>query len=156
MSDADLQGGDWNEAIAEASEHVQERGHAAEEAAAKQKPRSQGPIVAALSIALIVVGFWNVRALSKPPADIPIQEEEHLTWFVTDAVETIEDFQADEGRLPTADEAAELLEDDVEYAIHGETYSLTLVGDEGMTMTYESSTPLNDWMIHQAANMGGL
>ena len=156
MSDADLKGGDWNEAIAEASEHVEERGHAADEAAAKQKPRSQGPIIAALSVALVAVVFWNVRALSQPPADIPIVEEEHLTWFVTDAVEAIEDFQTDEGRLPTVDEAGELLEDDVEYAVSGETYSLTLVGEDGLSMTYESSTPLNDWMIYQAANMGGM
>ena len=155
MSESDLKGGDWNEAIAQAQEHVEERGHAAEEAASRQKPKAQGPIIAAAVVVLVAVIGWNLRVLSQPPADIPVQEEVHLAWFISDAVEAIEDFQADEGRLPTVEEAGELLEDDIVYESRGEAYAITVEGDEGTTVTYDSSTPLSDWLNYQASGMNG-
>lgn len=155
MSASDANDQDWNQAIAQATEHVEERSHAAEEAATRQRPRSEGPLIAVASVALTLVIMWNVRVLSAPPKDIPIQEEVHLAWFVADAAEAIQDFRADEGRLPTAAEAAEITEDDVTYSLVDDTYLLSIDGAEGVNVTYESTTPLVDWLrIHTAGSRG--
>ena len=156
MSEADPNQGDWNDAIAQAEEHVEERGHAAEEAAARQRPKAEGPMIAAALVALVAVSIWNVRSFSKPPTDIPVDEEVHLAWFVADAVEAIQDFQEDEGRLPSDAEATDLLEEDITYSSVGEVFTITVVGEDGMSVSYESSTPLRDWLTYQAeATEGG-
>lgn len=135
----------WNEAIAEASAHVEERGAAAEEAVEKQRPRDNGPIVAALIVLLIASLGWAGYRFQSDPGLVPIDEQTHLAWFVVDAAEAVEDFAADRGRLPEADEATTLLGEDVVYRLNGEVYEISLLDGE-RTVEYSSATPLPTWI----------
>lgn len=137
---------DWSDAVSQASEHVQAREVALEEAAEQQQPKSRGPVIAALSVLLVAVASWNVYQLLQPPS-LPSAYEEatHLRFFVADAVDLIEDFRADEGRLPTHADLGDLLDEELIYEVRGEVY---VVGMEGETtrVEYESTMPFEDWM----------
>lgn len=140
----------WNDALSEASQHVSARYAAEEEAAEKQKPKSQGPKLAVVTVLFLAVVAWDFRAWVAPPEPMPAaQERENLAWVVADAVESVEDFWVDEGRLPTPADAVDLLGEDITYVVAGDGFSITVEGD-GERMTYDGSLSLEEWIASQS------
>lgn len=155
MDQKDPKGRDWNEAIAQASEHVEARGAAVDDAAEKQRPRDSGPVLAAATLCLVLSLAWLGFRFQAPPEEVPINEAVNLAWFLVDAVELVEDFRADSGRLPDPGEAAAMLDEGVVYSVSGEGYAVT-VEDGDRTVEYSSDTPLDDWVaIYATSSMQG-
>ena len=153
MDESKAQGGNWDDAVSQASNHVESRNAAEQEAADRQKPRADGWKIAVAFVILIAVVAWNVQSFTSELEAPPLaSEEEHLAWFVVDAVEAVEDFRTDEGHLPNAQEALELLEDDVTYQLRGDQYTIAVEGDEGRVV-YDGSVPIDDWIA--AYSTGG-
>jgi hypothetical protein len=151
MGEQDLGESSWSDAVTDASQHVAERDQAKEEAASRQKPKAQAPKLAVGVLVLLGVLAWNVTVLTRPPDPIALPEvQASLVWFVADAVEVVEDFQVDEGRLPSQAEAADLLEDDVEYLPGGGGYAILIVS-ESTSVRYDSADDLEDWLARQLA-----
>lgn len=137
--------GAWDDAIAEASAHVQERGAAAEEAAEKSRPRDQRPLIIALSVLLLASASWAAYRFQAPAEEIPINEDLHLAWFVVDAAEAVDDFAAESGRLPSEDEATALLDESITYVRNDAGYELrAFEGDR--SVEYSSSLPIDQWL----------
>ena len=146
MDDPKPRPGDWSEAVSEASAHVQQRKVAVEEATERQKPKSTGRLLAAAAVIFAGVIAWDVYVLMQPPeVPPPAEEAVDLRWLVADAVELIEDFRADEGRLPTRADLGDLLDEEFSYEIRGEAYVVGLEG-EGTRVQYDGSVPLDEWV----------
>jgi hypothetical protein len=136
----------WSNVVSEASRHVKERRAAIEEAQERQKPKSRAPILAAVVAVLVAVVAWDVYVFTRPP-ELPTPEREaaNLRWFVGDAVNLIEDYRAETGRLPTRADLGDLLDDEIVYEIQGEGYVVIMEGERA-SVEYESGVPLEDWM----------
>lgn len=138
-------GGDWEQVVSEATEHVRARGDAVAAASAKQRPKSQGPKIAALSVLLVAALGANVWQWTRTPEPMPAAEEtRHMAWAVVDVAQAVEDFRADEGRLPSAQDLAHVLHEDVVYQVVGDTYSVTVNGDSG-SLTFHGSEDVDTW-----------
>jgi hypothetical protein len=137
---------EWAEVVAEASAHVRDRDSAVEAAGELQKPRSRGPILAAAAVVLAGVVAWDFYMLSRPPEPAPPGEEVvDLRWFVADAVELIEAFRDENGRLPSRADLDEKLPAELEYEARGEGYVVALAG-EANRVVYDGSVPLAGWV----------
>ncbi len=146
----------WESAVAEASAHVEQRGAAAQAAAERQKPKAEGPRIAATVVALVAVIAWNGFVWTRPlePAPVPV-ERVNLAWLVADVADEVEDFRAEEGRLPTEEEMAALVaDDDVTYRRRGEGFEITGTGD-GATVRYDGSIPVTEWVAVHATGPEG-
>ena len=138
-------GGEWEQVVSEATEHVQARGAAQVAAEDKQKPKSQGPKIAVLSVLLVVAVAMDIWMWTKLPDPMPADEErQHMAWTVVDVVDAVEDFRSDEGRLPTVDEIADVLDEDVAYQVVGETYAVTISGEAG-SITFDGAQDVESW-----------
>lgn len=141
----------WEQAVAEATEHVHTRSVVEAEAAEQQKPKSKAPQVAAASVILIGLTAWNVvQWMAPPPAPNASEERAHLAWLVGDVVDEVEAFEEEFGRFPTYAELEDLFSEDVGYAPATETYAVTADGDS-LRVEYESTTPIGAWMRAQGA-----
>lgn len=145
MDSTVAEGRDLDEAIADASHHVEQRGAAAQEALQKQRPKDQGPLLVALTLLLLMsIGWVGVR-LQAAPSELPINETANLAWFVVDAVEAVEDFRADQGRLPDQNEASDMLDEGLVFTASGNAYTVSV--DDGIrTLEYGSDTPIEEWV----------
>jgi hypothetical protein len=138
-------GNDWEQVVSEATEHVRVRGSAVAAASEKQKPKSQAPKIAVLSVLLVAAIGVNVWQWTRRPAPMPAAEEAtNMAWSIVDVAQAVEDFRADEGRLPSADDIAPLLNEDVTYQVVGTSYSVTVSGDSG-SLTFDGSTDVEAW-----------
>jgi hypothetical protein len=145
---------DWSEVVSKASEHVQERRVAADEAAERQKPRARGPVLAAAAVVFAGVLAWDLYMFAQPPEPPPLEEVTvDLRWFVADAVELIEGFRAENGRLPARADLGDLLPADIVYEIRGDTY-VVAASEEGLRVEFDGSLPLQRWVQGDAA-VGG-
>jgi len=151
MDQNEPKGRDWNEAITEASEHVEARGAAVEEAKEKQRPRDSGPVLAAATLILVLSLAWVGFRFQAPPEAVPINETVNLAWFVVDAVELVEDFRAEAGRLPEPGEVATMFEEGTVYSAAGDGYTVT-IDDGDRSIEYSSETPLNEWVAIYATS----
>lgn len=141
----------WADAVTAAAEHVVARAEAAEESAARQKPKAQGPKVFAAILVLTAVIAVDVWLWTRPPEAPPAEAEtSQLVWFVADAVETIEDYRSAEGDLPGAADVADLLSDDVTYERRSDGYAVTVRG-ETASLTFDGSLTLEEWLRVHAA-----
>ena len=155
MGDQDLDGDGWDDAVSEASKHVLERTQAKEQVAERQKPRAEGPKIAVLALVLLGVVAWNVHVLTGAPRAVPREDErQSLPWFVSDAVDLIEDFRVDMGRLPDNAEAIDLLDEDVVYETRGDGYFISVSGDRA-TIEYLSVDDFSTWLAIQTDQGGG-
>jgi hypothetical protein len=137
---------DWSEVVDQAAEHVHKRRAAIQEAAEQQRPRSHGPTLAAVCVVLLGVLAWDVYVISRPPdLPSPAVEAENLRYFVVEAVDVIEDFRADQGRLPTRADLGDLLDEDILYQTRGTGYVVSAEG-EGASVEYDSGMPLAEWI----------
>lgn len=135
-----------SDALSEASAHVRERKAASEEAAERAKPKSSGTSLVIALMILAVVAAWDVYGLTRPPAGLPPAEQEaDLSWFVVDAVELIEGYRGDEGRLPTAVELPDLAEEGLTYTPQGDAYVVVVESDD-VRLVYDSSLSIDEWI----------
>lgn len=137
---------DWAGAVDEVLDRVAAHEAAVEEVAERQKPRSRLPwLVAALAV-LLGVAAWDVWLLSRPPEGLPdVVVLEDLRYEVQLVAEVVEDFRAEEGRLPQAAEIAEYLDEDLEYRSDGTSYVL-IARDGDLSAVYDGSVPLAEWV----------
>ena len=145
----------WSEAVSQASTHVQQRKLAIEEAAERQKPKSRGLLLVEAAVIFAGVIAWDIYVYTRPQEIPPPAEEAvDLRWFVSDVVELIEDFHAEQGRLPTRADLGDLLDEEFSYDIRGEGYVVGLEG-EGARVEYDGSVPLDEWVSSGATGSGG-
>ncbi len=145
---------DWSEVVAKASEHVQERHVAAEEAAERQKPRARGPVLAVAAVAFAGVLAWDFYMFAQPPEPPPLEETTvDLRWLVADAVELIEGFRSENGRLPARADLGDLLPADIMYELRGDTY-VVAAAEEGIRVEFDGSVPLQRWVQDDGAGGG--
>lgn len=145
MDSTVAEGRDLDQAIADASHHVEERGAAAQEAVQKQRPKDQGPLLVALTVLLLMSLGWVGVRLQVPPTELPINETANLSWFVVDAVEAVEDFRAEQGRLPDQSEASGMLDEGLVFTASGDVYTVSV--DDGLrTLEYTSDTAIEEWV----------
>ena len=112
----------------------------------RQKPKSRTPILVGALALLVVVGAWNVWALTRPPEGLPPEiVADGLRYTVQLAAEAVEDFRADQGRLPSAEEVADYLDDFVVYVVTSDGFAVTAMDGE-VQVTYDGSVPLEAWM----------
>ena len=138
-------GHDWEQVVSEATEQIRARGDVVAATARKQKPKSQGPTVALLSVLLTAAVALNIWQWNKPPSVMPeSQERVNMAWTAVDVAEAVESFRADEGRLPTADEIGDLLDEHVTYQLVGDRYAVTVRGRSG-SITYDGAEEPQDW-----------
>ena len=156
MEDTKPTTGDWSDAVSQASDHVVQRDRAIEEAAEGQKPKSKGPLLAAVALIFACVIVWDVQVLTRPPPDLSATEEAlHLRWFVAEAVGVIEDFRDENGQLPTRADLGDQMDEEVFYAVRGEAYVVGLDG-ERITVEYDGTVPLDEWVpFESTASEGG-
>lgn len=146
---------DWSDAVSAASRHVRDRTAAIEEAAERQKPKSRAPILAAVGVIFVAVLGWNVYVLAQPPElPGPAEEALHLRYFVGDAVNLIEDFRAEEGRLPTRADLGDLLDAEIRYDAGEGGYVVGLEGEQ-VSVEYDGSVPLDAWVAAGTDAGGG-
>ncbi len=144
-----------SDAVSKASEHVRERKAASEEAAERAKPKSSGPRLALAMVVLAAVVAWDAYVLTRPPEGLPPAEQEvDLGWLVVDAVELIESYREDEGRLPTAVELRDLLDEAVSYRAQGGRYFLVVQSDD-VRVEYDDSVSIDEWLAARGLNEGG-
>lgn len=149
------QGYDLSKAVSQATEHVQDRQSAFEEAAEQQKPKSSGTLLAVAGVVFLGVLAWDAYVLTRPP-EVPSAavQEEHLRFFVSDAVDLIEQFSAEQGRLPTRADLGDLLDEEISYEVRGEGFVVGMEG-EGVSVEYDSRQTLADWMAFGPRAGGG-
>jgi hypothetical protein len=137
---------EWSDVVAKATDHVQQRDVAAEEAAERQKPHARGPIIAAAAVVFAGVIAWDFYAFSQPPEPPPPEETiVDLRWFVADAVELIEGFRSEGGRLPSRADLGDLLSDDIVYEVRGDAYTVAAASG-GVRVQYDGSMSLRRWV----------
>lgn len=138
-------GNEWEQVVSEATEHVRARGDAAAAAAQKQKPKSQAPKIVVLTVLLVGAIGANVWQWTRTPPPMEASEERiHMAWAAVDLAQAVDDFRADEGRLPTAEEIADVIDDDVVYQPLGDGYSITVTG-EGGSITFDGTGDVEAW-----------
>lgn len=139
----------WTETVAEATRHVDARREAEAVASERQKPRTSRARLVATLAALVAVVAWNVVRWTAAVDPLPVaQERMNLAWMVVDVVESIEDFRAEQGRLPNAIEVAQTADEDVEYALTDGGYRVTVHGDGG-SISYDGGGDVDQWMATQ-------
>lgn len=137
---------DWSNVVSEASQHVQARAAAIEEAADQQRGAPRGAVLAVVGVLLAVVLAWDVYVFTRPPElPAPAVEAENLRYFVADAVDVVEDFRAEQGRLPTRAELGDLLDPEITYETRGNGFVVGAEG-EGVSVEYDSRMPLSEWI----------
>ncbi len=145
---------EWSDVIAKAADHVQQRQVAAGEAAERQKPRARGPVIAAAAVVFAGVLAWDFYAFSQPLESPPPEETiVDLRWFVADAVELIEGFRSEGGRLPSRADLGDLLSDDIVYEVRGDAYTVAAASG-GVRVEYDGSLSLLRWVQGDSA-VGG-
>jgi len=145
---------DLSEAVSRASVHVKERGVAAQEAAERQKPRSQAPALVGAAVIFAAVIAWDVYAFSRAPAPVPTDElRVDLRWLVADAVGVIEGFRIETGRLPTRAELGDLLAEDLLYEVRGDSY-VVAVAEGALRVQFDGTVPLDRWVDDESAGPG--
>jgi len=138
---------DWSEALSESTEQAREHALAWKQSGAPQKRRSQGALVAAAAVLLAAVTAWDVHVMTRPQnMPLPADEAVDLRWFLADAVELIENFRAEEGRLPSRADLGDLLGDSFSLEIRGQMYVIGLEG-AGTSVRYDGSVPLDEWVL---------
>jgi hypothetical protein len=134
-----------SDAVSEATSHVQARAHVGE-AATRPHDRSRGRLLAFAVTMLGGVLALDAYVLTRAPAPLPPTEEaEDLRRFVGMAVELIEDFRAETGRLPSRGDLGDLLDPELFYRVADGSYVVGLEG-EGVSVEYDSGTPLDAWI----------
>jgi len=149
MTDQGTTDGDFRSVVSEASQAVKDRNAAQVEAAERQKPKARGPILAITTVLLVIVGVYDYVALNAPPeVPPPAEVAQDMRVFVATLAREVEAFRAQEGRLPTANEltAEGLIEDDIDYVVDGDNYSITFV-DVDVSVSYDGSVPVDTWVI---------
>jgi len=143
------------DAVASAAQHLQEREAAAEAASEKAKPKSRrGLLLLGLALLAVVIA-WDWHALTRPPEPLPVAEQEiDLSWFVLGAVDVVEGYRAEQGRLPTAAELEGVLDPEVTYSPQDESY-LLVAESNGATVEYRSELPLEEWISLQGLDSEG-
>lgn len=111
--------------------------------------------LAAVGIAFAAVAAWDVYVLSRPPETLPPQVTEiDVRVMVATAVEAVEDFRTEEGRLPTPAEIEAVLDEDITYSARGDRYLISAeVG--GTRIEYDGDEPLDDWIVSAETASGG-
>lgn len=137
---------DWSEVLSEANVDAREHTLAGEQAVARQRPKSQTPVRVAAVVILAGVIAWDVHVMTRPQEmPLPADEAVDLRWFVADAVELIEGFRAEEGRLPTRNDLGDLLAEPFSLEIRGQGYVIGLER-AGARVEYDGSVPLDEWL----------
>jgi len=145
---------DMTGTVGEVLETVAEHHAAVEAVEQRQKPKDRGRVLIGALVVLVVVAAWDVWILTKAPEGLPPEiVAADLHFDVQFAVEAVEDFRADEGRLPAAEEISDYLDDDVIYVTDGAGFSVTAL-DGDVQVTYDGSVPLEEWMAEVAAGGG--
>ncbi len=145
------EGKDWSGAVDDVLEKVAEHEVAVEEVEERQKPKSRTPILVGALVLLVVVGAWNAWVLTRPPEGLPPEVvSDGLRYTVQMAAEAVQDFRAEQGRLPSSEEVADYLDDFVVYVVTSDGFAITAFDGE-VQVTYDGSVPLEAWM----ADTGG-
>ncbi|MCH7990911.1 MAG: hypothetical protein IIC35_00660 [Gemmatimonadetes bacterium] len=111
------------------------------------EPQIEGTVVAAAAVLLAAVIAWDVHVMTRPQnMPLPADEAVDLRWFLADAVELIENFRAEEGRLPSRADLGDLLGDSFSLEIRGQMYVIGLEG-AGTSVRYDGSVPLDEWVL---------
>jgi hypothetical protein len=136
----------WVEAVGDAAKHVTARDEAMAEAARRQRPQLHSPRLLVAAVVLIGVLCADIWLWTRDqPTEAAAQEREQLAWLVVDAVDAIEDFRAEEGRLPDADESFADLGEDVRYERTATGFAVTVEGD-GPPLTFDGTLPIERWV----------
>ena len=137
---------DWSGAVDDVLDKVAEHKAVAEDVEERQKPKSRTPILVGALTLLVVVGAWNAWILTRPPEGLPPEIVANgLRYSVQFAAEVVEDFRAEQGRLPRAAEVADYLDDFVVYVVTIDGFAVTAM-DGDVQVTYDGSVPLDVWM----------
>lgn len=140
------EGKDWSGAVDEVLDTVAEHEAAIEEAEERQRPKSRTPMLVGALTLLVLVGVWNAWVLTRPPESLPPEVvSDGLRYTVQMAAEAIQDFRAEQGRLPSAAEVADYLDDFVVYVVTIDGFAVTAMDGE-VQVTYDGSVPLEVWM----------
>jgi hypothetical protein len=145
MTQDDVTNSDIRSALAEAARVADLRDEAASVPGGAPRARTRWLPVA--TVALVLVVSWDVYVLTRPPETLPRAElEADLRIIVAAVVEEVDDFRATQGRLPRADEMADvLLDEGMSYTVEGERY--VLVAEDGASrLRYDGSEPLDAWV----------
>jgi hypothetical protein len=139
----------WDLAVKDAVTTVAERELASEAAARKLAPKRRKRLLAGSVAVLTIVAAWDFWTISRPPEGLPEATiAEDLRYAVQFAAESIEDFRAERGRLPSQAETSAVVDEDLIFDVDGDDYSITAV-DGTVRVTYDGSTPLDGWVAHQ-------
>jgi len=142
---------DWDEAVSQATRHIDERTEARSAAGARSTTGGRKVRVVTLYVAVVGVLAWNGGQWMQPVEPMPAAlERVNLAWTVLDVVETVEDFVVSEGRLPTPLDLAETLLADVEYTLTDSGYRVVAHGDGG-SLVYDASRSVEEWMAQHAS-----
>ena len=142
---------DWSDAVAEASDGVAQTEAAIAAAAEAQKPKSSPARLLVVVTLFTMVVAWDVYVLTRTPEGLPPAEQEvDLAWLVAGAAYRIESFRAEQGALPTPQQASAFLDVGVDYAVQGDGFSV-VAEEAGIRVAYDGSTPIEEWIAAQRA-----
>lgn len=156
MSDRkpNAQGRDGEEAVSDAVEHVEEGQSALDEARARDgRPGSSWAFALIVGVLLLAaVAAWNVWSFSRPPRTPPDAEVAFALRETAGALaEEILAIRDAEGRLPTAAELADQLDEQLSYEPSGDSFVVTNT-DGVLRVTYDGSRPVAEWVVNGGYN----
>ena len=149
MSPQDIGGREekWDDVLARATQSVEEMEAAAAEARARRRTRRGAWLLPISVVALLAVGGWNARLLTRPPSLPPLADQAYaLRRSAAAVVEEVVAIRETERRWPSASELADLLEEgltirEVDGGVVA-TYS-----DGEILVRYDGSVPLDTWVV---------
>ena len=121
--------GDWNQLVGAASEHAMERKEAMAMAEPPQKKKSQGVVLAVLSVLLLAVCSWNFYYFFLSGDPSPEFEATALQASVFIAQQAGESIREETGSLPPSLDEAGADEEGLEYTVSATGYVLTATGE---------------------------
>ena len=137
---------DWDDVVGDAVDRIAEAEANVAAARERQRPRSRTGLLGVGLVVLAAVAAWDVWYFTRPPEGLPVEVvAEDLRYSVQFVAELVEDFQAENGRLPTPAELGDQTTEEITYAVTGDAFTVT-ASDGVATVTYHSSVPLTTWM----------
>ena len=152
---------DRPEPIQDLVSQAQRHALAQDKAYAKPQNREERPwakVALAITVPLFaLVVLWNVRVMSARVFPEPAIEAVDIARTLRIAVDEIESFREEFGRLPDASEAAEFLPEDSALLQDGEAYELVVPAPVVTQLRYVSDEDPDRWLstIQAALEPGG-